>query len=156
MAHKGNRYPLWFRRDFGVNQFNSSAYARRYNVIVGPFVTPVQPVGLFFHFVATNDDKEAGDTRSWDFNVLAIGGIQWSGSMRIMNDPVDGWLDTRVIIATNVVLLAWAGIFSLAEKQYTYDQYGNALLTKVLLATPTCSTGGFADLSATAAPWDQP
>jgi len=142
VAHKGKFYEVWFRRDFGVNQPNYLAYARTYKVQVGPFAIPCVPTGFFFVFTAVNDQRDAGDTREWTFEPVAKCGIQWAGSMKVTNDPIDGWLDTFIALSTDVHLFTWAGLFKLAEKQFDYEHMGNAGLVRIDLQTDICQTAG--------------
>lgn len=109
MAHIGRNYRLWFRRDFGLNQFTVNGPGQSYRFVVGQFSSPATPDDVFFDFRGRNDHKESGDHRTWIFDVIGKYGISWAGTFTIDNPPIDGIQTAELLISSDVSLIAFLG-----------------------------------------------
>jgi hypothetical protein len=136
VAHKGNLYPVWFRRDFSLNVFNNRGFAHTYDVNAGPFSIAGGPFADFLSWRATNDQKDAGDTRTWTLQPIVQGGITFAGFFVVTNDPLLMWTKTRLEIFTDVSLFTWAGEWQNVELPPDYQNFESVGDPTILLAKP--------------------
>lgn len=100
MAHKGRFYPVWFRRDFGINSAVNQPFAQFYRWAVDGIVfTPFNHI-LTGWTMVENTDKRAGDHRTWTSTPWAEVGLTWGAQFTVTNDPLDGFTHVEVFLDT--------------------------------------------------------
>ncbi len=115
MAHIGRDYRLAFRRDYGINQFTENGPAQSYRVTIGEFTYPSLPDEFAFFFRGRNNLKGSGEGRIWTFDPIALGGVNFSGDVRISNDPNDGITECIVDIFSDFHGLEFSGRYVAVE-----------------------------------------